>query len=136
MAEIPDFDVDRAREDFNFIFDSNKILVQRIRQTDNLAGELGSISDSNSDLTANIYINIQGLTDAVTQLKRGITDKNSTMHAYVKHDTDIKENDIIIVQLFNFEIQFVINNYSPGMKGNGQFVFQDFDIKILKYNEA
>ena len=55
------------------------------------------------------------------------------MHAYAKYDTDIKENDTIIVETTRFELKFRVTGYVPNMKGDGQYAFQDFDLEMIDF---
>lgn len=136
MSTIPDFDIDRARDDFETIFDMNKIACTRLRENDDLAGDFFKENSSSTRSTATIYLNIQGLSTAIRRAMQGVTTKLGHLHAYAKYNTDIREKDIIIINTSNISFRFKINNFAPGMKGDNQYVFQEFDLEMLTYNNS
>ena len=132
MTEIPDLDIDRARDDFGAIFDLNSLSTTRIRDSVPMSGDFFNESTSNTTTETTIYLNIQGLSTAIQRLRQGHNDKVKTLHAYAKYDADIQEEDVIKIITTKFTLYFKINNYSGGLKGDGQYAFQEMDLELIK----
>ena len=133
MSYIPDIEIDRIRDDFECIFDANSLSGVRTRESNDSAGDFFNEDSDSTRSSADIEINIQGFSTLIQRLEQGVTEKVGKLHAYVKYNVDIQENDDIIVTTNGFELKFRVTGYVPNMKGDGQYAFQDFDLEMIDF---
>jgi len=127
FSDDPDIDVDRIREDFLCIWQKNIIQVDRIRLSNDQAGDYFREDESDGESRRKIWINVQGInSNAYKRIEAGLITPDATLHAFTKYDEDIEEQDVIKIGLFLYRIQgFNKSSFS------GQTAFMDFDLKRI-----
>lgn len=125
--ETPDYEVERMREDFEFIWKRNIVCTELIRQENPQAGDYFREDENPKDIRRKIWLNIQGVT--FTNFKRmeaGLITPESTLHVYAKHDENIDNLDIIKIGTFLYRVE----GFNKSIY-DGQFIFFEFDMKRI-----
>lgn len=135
MTSIPDFDLNRVRNDFEAIFDLNSVTCKIVRESNVESGDLFNETTSSTQTQTNVKLNIQGISSIIQRANEGVTTKDLTLNAFAKYNTDLQENDIVIVSTSNIALRFKIDNFAPGMKGDNQYVFKEFTLRFISYDQ-
>ena len=119
-----DLELDRVREDFEFIWSKNIVQVELIREKNPQQGDYFN-NDANVIIRRMIWLNLQGISSHdYKRMVAGIITPDAKLHAYAKYDDDIQNLDVIKFGDWVYRI----DGFNKSMYA-GQIAFQDFDIK-------
>jgi len=137
---VPCFDIDRAQEDFNSIFDANTLEVELIRTTEVDEPESGDFFGTKTRPKIHrkrikLFVTAQS-TDAYKRREHGIVTNDATFQAFAKHNEDIRNSDLVkfirCTKNLKFNIKrgelFIIQNHNRPF-WQGQFSHQEFSLK-------
>lgn len=123
-----DIDVTTLREDFESIWQLNKIVAIKQVHSETEAGNYDYDDETSVITTSVIELNIQGVgqSDGYQRKLAGIVTAGDSYHAYIKYDTTIDNDDTILYG----GVKFVVKNYNKSYK-DGQVAFQEFDLVVV-----
>lgn len=144
--DCPDLDIERVRDDFLCIWKKNVIDMKLIRKNKDFdVVEDGDFFDTNTKsitTETTIQINIQSIPRNFKRDDKGITNRDTIFNCFVKYDTDIQNDDILVmlednlvaggINLFK-DNEFIIQGLQEGFY-DGQFGFKEFQIKRVGKN--
>ena len=123
-SEAPGITAERMKRDFEAIWKQNIVLTTLTRASDSQAGDYFHEGDDPGKVTMQVWMNIQGKTSGYYgREKPGISTTGAEYHAYVRHDQDIQNLDVITWN----KKKFIVKELNEGIH-NGIIIFKEFDL--------